>query len=149
MAYCELNDAMITFSGHDAFELLRTSYRHEGTLELLRLFLGCRIIAAANRDEAKLAAFREVDSQCQDCVDESIDADISERPAVKEAFVRLFELAGSRPSVKLEVPEGIMQPVIQESLQALTIKSGIQFTMSYLKWRQQAPSRGNGGACES
>lgn len=126
-----IDKAVVTYSGHDAYELLRMSSRHESVLDMLRIFLGCDITRAARADEAKLGRFWEVNDRCKLCLDESLNTDTAERQDVKDAFRELFEIAGSSPYVKLELIEDPKLPGFEESFKALVIKSGVQFVMNY------------------
>lgn len=121
----------LTFSGNDALELVRTSDLHDKTLNLVRWALWPRLIEDANGDMDKLNVFSEVNTQCRLAIGGSFNTDPAPSKEVKEAFSRLFAIAGLRPEVRVELLEELPLSWASESFEQLAIKSGVRFSLHY------------------
>jgi hypothetical protein len=123
---------MLKYSGYDAYELLRMSYRHESILDMLRLFLGCEAYRAAGDDPVKRLHVDQIDHDCKECLDGSFNTQQCANPAVKDAFDRLFSFLDITPAVMLELqdePPFLAQA--EQSLKTLAKKSGVKFEINY------------------
>ena len=123
---------MKTYAGLDALEMLRISHGHESLLDMLRLYLGCDAYRAAGDDPVKRLHVDQIDHDCKECLDGSLNTQPGANPAVKDAFEGLFSFLDITPQVMLELLEA--PPFLaqaEQSLKTLANKSGVQFRINY------------------